>query len=131
MYALLANLVVAAHLAFVAFVVLGGLLVLRRPRVAWAHVPCALWGAAVELMGWTCPLTPLENALRRRAGEGAYGASFLEQYLIPLLYPGALTRELQLALGVGVVVLNAVVYALVWRRRRGAGRPSDVYQVDA
>ena len=118
LYALLANLVFGFHLAFVVFVALGGLLALRWPRVAWAHVPCALWGATVELMGWICPLTPLENELRRRAGEGAYGTSFLEHYVIPLLYPGALTRGIQLALGVGVVVLNAGVYAAVWRRRR-------------
>ena len=118
MYALFANLVVGLHLAFVAFVVLGGVLALRWPRVAWAHVPCALWGATVELMGWICPLTPLENELRRRAGEGAYGTSFLEHYVIPLLYPGALTRGIQLALGVGVVLLNAAVYTAVWRRRR-------------
>ena len=117
-YALFANLVVAAHLAFVAFVVLGGLLVLRWPKVAWAHIPCAVWGATVELMGWICPLTPLEQELRTRAGEGAYGTSFLEHYVIPLLYPGALTREMQLGMGVGVVVLNAVVYGVVWRRRR-------------
>ena len=121
LYALLANLVVGVHLAFVVFVALGGLLALRWPRVAWAHVPCALWGATVELMGWICPLTPLENELRRRAGEGAYGTSFLEHYVIPLLYPGALTRGIQLALGVGVVVLNAGVYAAVWRRRRMGG----------
>jgi hypothetical protein len=86
----------------------------------WLHIPCALWGATVELMGWICPLTPLEQGLRQRAGEGNYGTSFLEHYVIPLLYPGALTREMQLGLGLGVVLLNLVVYALVWRRRRAA-----------
>jgi hypothetical protein len=121
LYAFLANLVVGAHLAFVAFVMLGGLLVLRWPRVTWAHIPCAIWGAVVELMGWICPLTPLENELRRRAGEGTYGTSFLENYVVPLLYPGSLTREIQLGLGLGVVVLNAVVYGLVWRKWRAAG----------
>ena len=119
-YAVLANLVVGAHLLFVAFVVLGGVLVLRWPRVAWVHVPCAVWGGVVELMGWICPLTPLENELRRHAGEGAYGTTFLEHYVIPLLYPGALTREIQIGLGVGVVALNLTVYALVVRRRRVA-----------
>jgi hypothetical protein len=119
-YALLANLVVGAHLAFVVFVVLGGLLVLRWPRVAWVHVPCAIWGGIVELMGWVCPLTPLEHEFRRRAGEGVYGTTFLEHYVIPLLYPGALTRGMQIGLGLGVVVLNVAVYALVWRRRRAA-----------
>ena len=116
-YGLLANLTVAAHLAFVAFVVLGGLLALRWPRAASLHLPCAVWGALVELMGWICPLTPLEQSLRTRAGEDSYTMSFLEQYVIPVLYPGALTRELQVVLGAGVVVLNAVVYAAVWRKR--------------
>jgi hypothetical protein len=122
-YALLANLVVAAHLAFVAFVVLGGLLVLRWPRVVWLHLPCVTWGALVALMGWICPLTPLERALRIRAGVGSYGTSFLEHYVIPVLYPGALTRGIQIGLGVGVVVLNAAVYAAVWRRRQRVTRP--------
>ena len=117
-YAVLANLVVIGHLAFVAFVVLGGLLVLRRPKLAWLHLPCAAWGALVELAGWICPLTPLEQSFRERAGMGSYATSFLEHYLIPLLYPGALTRGIQLGLGVGVVVLNVAVYALAWRRRR-------------
>ena len=117
MYALLANLTVAAHLAFVAFVVLGGLLVLRWPRVMWLHLPCAAWGALVELGGWICPLTPLEQEFRERAGEGAYGTSFLEHYVIPLLYPGALTREIQIGLGLGVVALNVAIYAAVWRKR--------------
>jgi hypothetical protein len=120
MYALLANLTVAAHLAFVAFVVLGGLLVLRWPRVMWLHLPCAAWGALVELGGWICPLTPLEQEFRERAGEGAYGTSFLEHYVIPLLYPGALTREIQIGLGLGVVALNVAIYAAVWRKRARA-----------
>jgi hypothetical protein len=118
LYAVLANLTVVGHLAFVAFVVLGGLLALRWPRVVWIHLPCAAWGALVEVAGWICPLTPLEQTFRERAGEGTYGTSFLEHYLIPLLYPGALTREIQLGLGAGVVVLNAVIYAVVWRKRR-------------
>jgi hypothetical protein len=121
LYAALANLTVVGHLAFVAFVVLGGLLALRWPRVVWIHLPCAAWGALVEVAGWICPLTPLEQTFRERAGEGTYGTSFLEHYLVPLLYPGALTRGIQIALGVGVIVLNVVIYAVVWRRRRRAG----------
>ena len=115
MYALLANSTFAVHLVFVVFVLVGGLLMLRWPRVAWAHIPCVLWATLVELLGWVCPLTPLEQAFRLRAGEGAYGASFLEHYVIPLLYPGALTRELQIALGLGLVLLNALTYGWVWR----------------
>ena len=124
-YAFLANSTFAVHLAFIGFVVLGGLLVLRWPRVAWVHVPCALWGALVELLGWVCPLTPIEQAFRLQAGERAFGASFLEHYVIPLLYPGALTREIQIGLGLGVVLLNALAYGWVWRRRTARRRERD------
>lgn len=118
-YRLLADLVVVVHLAFVVFVVLGGLLVLRRGWVAWLHLPAALWGALIELFGWVCPLTPLEQWLRRRAGEAGYPGGFVEHYLLPILYPGELTREIQVMLGVAVLVLNLAVYGWVLRRRRG------------
>ncbi len=117
-YTLLADLVVGVHLAFVLFVVAGGLLVLRWPRLAWAHLPAAAWGAVVELAGWVCPLTPLENALRRRGGGVGYGGGFVEHYVVPILYPSELTRELQVGLGLGVVALNAGVYLWLLRRRR-------------
>jgi hypothetical protein len=116
-----ADLVLVLHLAFVAFVVLGGLLVLRWPRFAWLHVPAVLWGAVVELTGWVCPLTPLEDVLRGSGGSATNGDDFLERLLVPLLYPDWLTREVQLVLGIGVLVLNAAVYvAVVARRRAGA-----------
>ena len=114
--ALLADLVLAAHTAFLVFVVLGGLAALRRPRVAWVHVPCALWGAWVEIAGWVCPLTPLEISLRRAAGEAGYAGGFLEHYVMPLMYPAGLTREIQVGLGIAVLVLNLGVYAVLWRR---------------
>lgn len=123
MYRVLAEAVLLAHFAFVVFVVAGGLLTLRWPRVAWAHVPCAAWGAFVELSGGICPLTPLENEMRRRAGQSGYGEGFLEHYIVPVLYPTGLTREIQVGLGVAVLLLNAGVYAWVWRRHlrdRGA-----------
>ena len=113
----LADLVLVAHLAFVLFVVLGGLAVLRWPRLAWVHVPVALYGAAIEFVGFVCPLTPLEVWLRRRGGEAGYEGGFIEHYVTAALYPSGLTREVQLALGAGVLVLNAAVYA-VWLRRR-------------
>lgn len=123
-HALLADLVLALHAAFVLFVVLGGLLTLRWRRLAWLHLPAALWGAWVSLAGWVCPLTPLENRLRRLAGSGGYEGSFLEHYVVPILYPAGLTREVQVALGVGVLVLNGVVYWLWWLRgRRGGSEP--------
>jgi len=97
--------------------VLGALAVARRPRLAWLHVPCALWGAAVEILGWICPLTPLENALRLRAGEAGYAGGFIETYLVPVVYPEALTRPTQLALGAAALALNIAAYAWLWRRR--------------
>lgn len=119
---LLADAVVVLHVAFVVFVVAGGLLVLRWPRVAWVHIPSAAWGAIVALAGWVCPLTPFEVWLRERAGEPAYRGDFIDWYVMPLLYPDWLTRPTQRALGIAVVAVNAAVYALAWRRhRRRAG----------
>lgn len=124
-YHLLADLVVIVHAAFVAFVVLGGLLVLRWPRATWAHVPAALWGAGIEFSGGICPLTPLENLLRDLAGQQGYSGGFIEHFLTPVLYPLGLTRDLQLALGTFVVVINLVVYAWAIRRHVAGGRDKD------
>ena len=118
MYRTLADIVVIIHGAFVAFVVLGGLLVLRWPRLAWVHIPAAVWGALIEFAGWICPLTPLENWLRMRAGEAAYAGGFVDHYILPVLYPAGLTRNTQLVLGALVVIINAVVYGVLLRRRR-------------
>jgi hypothetical protein len=115
-YRLLADLSVLVHGAFVVFVVLGGLLVVWKPRLAWAHVPAAVWGAWVEFGGKICPLTPLENHLRHLAGERGYWGGFIEHYLIPLMYPEGLTRDNQLVLGVLVVVINVAVYGFVVAR---------------
>ena len=116
-YRLAADAVLAAHLAFVLFVVFGGLLVLRAPRVAWLHLPALAWGAFVELSGSICPLTPLEVALRRGAGEAGYGGDFVEHYLVALIYPAGLTRELQMTIGAAVLLVNLFVYFVLWRRR--------------
>lgn len=118
LYAFAAILVLLAHLAFVVFVVFGAFLVLRRPALAWLHLPAAGWGVFIELSGGACPLTALENLLRLRAGFGGYGESFIEHYILWLLYPGALTRGTQFALAGVVAVINLVLYALLWRRRR-------------
>lgn len=117
-YRLAADLVVVAHLLFVGFVVGGGLLVWRWPRLGWIHVPAAAWGALIELAGWICPLTPLENALRARAGQVGYSGGFVEHYVLPVVYPAGLTRELQILLGAGVIVLNVVAYGVLLGRRR-------------
>ena len=118
MYRLLADLVVLAHVGFVVFVVLGGLLVLRWRGVMWIHLLAVIWGAAVEVFGWVCPLTPLENWLRVKAGEAAYSSDFVARYLLAVLYPEGLTRALQLALGVFVIVVNLAIYGWVFRSGR-------------
>lgn len=115
-----ADVVLVVHFAFVAFVVLGGLLALRWRRVAWVHIPVALYGALIEFAGFVCPLTPLEVWLRRQGGEAGYAGGFVEQYVTAALYPTGLTREIQVALGVGVLAINAAVYFIWWRRRRGS-----------
>jgi hypothetical protein len=114
----LADVVVGLHFGFVLFVLLGGLLVLRWPRVAWFHLPAAVWGALIEFAGWVCPLTPLENRLRRASGTAEYAGGFVEHYLLPVLYPAGLTRGVQYLLGACVVVLNAGVYWWLSRRFR-------------
>lgn len=120
--AVLADLVVLLHLAFILFVMLGGLLVLRWRRLMWLHLPVVVWGAAIEFIGWICPLTPLENRLRAAAGEAGYSGGFIEHYLIPLIYPAGLTRELQWLLGALVLLVNAAVYWRVLRGRSGGGQ---------
>lgn len=115
---ILADLVLVVHLGFIAFVVAGGLLALRWPRAALVHLPAALWGVFIEVSGGICPLTPLENALRRQAGASGYAGSFVEQYLLPLVYPAELTPGLQRGLAALVVLANALVYAWVIRARR-------------
>ncbi len=117
-YRLLADLVLIFHAGFVAFVVLGALLALRWPRIAWVHVPVVLWGAGIEFLGGICPLTPLENHWRRLAGELGYPGDFVEHYLLSALYPDGLTRQVQLSLGALVLLINVAIYAWIfWRRR--------------
>jgi hypothetical protein len=114
----IADLLVVVHLGFVLFVAAGGLLVLRWPRVAWLHLPAAVWGAWIELSGGICPLTPLEQSLRTRAGEAGYSGDFVSHYILPVLYPAGLDRGAQLVLGALVVAVNLAIYAGVLRRRR-------------
>ena len=100
------------------FIVLGGLLVFRWPGIAFIHLPLAAWGAIMEMMGWICPLTPWEQRLRDAAGEGGYSGGFVEHYLLPLIYPEQLTREIQLGLGLFVLLFNLAVYGwLIFRRK--------------
>ena len=118
MYPLLADLVLIVHLAFVVFVLCGGRLVLRWRWIAWLHLPAAAWGAVVEFTGWICPLTPLENWLRTQGGEATYAGDFIVRYLLSILYPEALTPNVQLVLGVLVLVVNLVIYGWLWQAGR-------------
>jgi hypothetical protein len=125
-----ADLVLLTHLAFIAFVVGGGLLVLRWRWLAAVHVPAAAWGAFVELTGRICPLTDWENALRAAAGESGYTESFVEHYLLPVIYPAGLTRELQFVLAAAVLAVNAAVYGWMLISPRGRrGGPSSNTQI--
>lgn len=119
MYRILADLVLLTHASFVAFVVFGGLLALWKPRVAPWHLIALAWGAAVVGFGWICPLTPLENSLRLLAGQQEYQGGFIEHYLMPVIYPPGLTREVQVLLAAGLIVGNAIVYGRVFHRWRG------------
>lgn len=117
-YRLFADLILVLHFAFVAFALLGGLLVLRRPRTAWLHVPALAWGVLMQWADWICPLTPLENHLRLLGGEAGYAGGFIEHYLMLLLYPGNLTLELRYILGAVLLIVNVAVYAwLIFRKR--------------
>jgi hypothetical protein len=123
LYRVAADGVLVLHFAFVLFVLLGGLLVLRSTRFAWVHLPAVAWAAFVEFTGRICPLTPLEVALRRAAGDAGYAGDFLEHYVVAVVYPEGLTRGAQLVLGATVLLVNVAIYAAVLRhsrRRRGS-----------
>jgi len=113
---LLADAVLVLHLGFIVWVGAGGLAVLRWPRLAFLHLPAVLWGAGIEFTGAICPLTPLENALRRQAGEAGYAGGFIEHYLLPLIYPDALTETVEWLLGALVLAINGPIYWMLWRR---------------
>lgn len=125
MYRLLVDLVVLLHFAFVAFAVLGGLLVLRWPKLAWLHLPAVAWVAYIEFYQHYCPLTPLENRLREQAGLDSYSGGFIDHYLMPVIYPPSLTPDIQLLLGVILVLSYIVIYAVAWRRHRRSNRKAD------
>jgi Protein of Unknown function (DUF2784) len=117
-YRAAADAILVAHLAFVLFVVLGALLLLRWPRLAWLHIPAVVWAAFIEFSGTICPLTPLEVALRQRAGQAGYGGGFIDHYVVSLLYPEGMTQNTQAMLGAVVVAINAAIYIVAFRRRR-------------
>ena len=122
-YRLLADALVLVHAGFILFVVGGSFLALWKRWIVWLHLPSCLWGAVVEFYGWVCPLTPWEQALRTRAGQGGYTGGFIDHYLLPLIYPSALTRHGQVVIGILVVLLNAMSYLALWSRFRRAEAP--------
>jgi hypothetical protein len=117
-YSLLANIVVVLHFGFVLFVLFGGLLILKWPRMIWPHLLAVVWGALVEFTGWICPLTPLENWLRAQEGIEGYPGDFFSHYLHALLYPEDLTRSIQILLGMLVIAINLAVYGWILQIRR-------------
>ena len=122
-YRILADAVLVVHMGFIVFVVAGGFLVRRWRGVAWVHIPAVAWGALIEFMGWVCPLTPFEIWARSRAGGTGYSGGFVEHYLLPVVYPAALTHEIQIVLGASVLILNLFIYAWIFGRgiKRSAG----------
>jgi len=113
-YRILADATVILHFAFVLFVAFGGLLVLRWRKLAWIHLPAAVWGALIEIANWTCPLTTYENTFRVRAGMQGYGEGFIAHHIYRLIYPAGLTRGIQIAIAIFVFAINTAVYAKVF-----------------
>jgi Protein of Unknown function (DUF2784). len=124
MYGILAGAIIVTHFLFIAFVAAGGLLVWRWHRLAWVHLPAVIWGIVVELTGWICPLTPLENHLRRLAGSSSYSGGFIEQYLVPVIYPANLTASMQYIFGGLAIAINLIIYIIIIRKQRVL--PKDV-----
>jgi hypothetical protein len=117
LYRLGADTVLVIHLAFILFVLFGGLMVLRWRWIILLHVPAMVWGALVEFFHLYCPLTPLENVLRTKAGGAGYEGGFIEHYLVTLIYPAGLNPQIQLWLGAVVVAINVAIYAWLLLRK--------------
>jgi hypothetical protein len=116
-YKLYADLLVVFHLVYILFVIFGGFLARRQRWIIWVHIPCAIWGMFIEFAGWICPLTPLENEWRIAAGSSGYSGGFIENYIIPFVYPEGLTRVAQIVLGMGVIMVNGLAYRHLWLHR--------------
>ena len=124
-YSFLADLLMLFHLVFILYVMAGALLIFKWPKTLWLHLPACFWGMTVEFTGWICPLTPWEIRLRRLAGDEDYNGSFIEQYLIPIIYPSGLNREMQMLLGVTVLIVNLSLYTLILLKSRKRKTPED------
>ena len=115
-YHLLADAALVIHFAFILFVILGGILIIWWPKVIWLHIPAAVWGALIEIAGWICPLTHLENWLRVKGGQTGYAGGFIEKYILPVIYPAGLTRKIQITLGILVIFINLFIYWKIFRK---------------
>lgn len=118
LYLILAELTVLVHFLFVVFVTVGALLLLRWPKLIWLHLPALFWGIYIQFSGGYCPLTPLEKTFRQRAGMETYDGGFINYYLIPIIYPPGLTPEMQIMIGIGLILLNVLIYAVFIYRHR-------------
>ncbi len=114
--------IVVVHLIFILFVILGGLALFKWPWMIWVHVPAAVWGGLVELVGAPCPLTPLENHLRQSGNAEAYSGGFIDHYIMPIVYPPGLTRQTQVVLGVLILAVNFAIYFKFLTRKSKAGK---------
>jgi hypothetical protein len=114
-YQLAASAIALLHLAFIIFVIAGGLAVLKWPKLMWIHLPAATWGVLIEFFGWYCPLTTWENQLLRQAGRAGYDGGFVAHYIMPVIYPAGLTRGHEIVIGLIVLAVNLVIYVRVFR----------------
>jgi len=117
-YLILAELVIAIHFLFIAFNVLGGLLAIWKKWIPFIHIPAVIWGTSIIILGGTCPLTPLEKFLRKMGGAEGYSGGFIGHYITPIIYPGGVTREIQIILGITAIIINILIYSYVIYRRR-------------
>ena len=113
-FALAADLLIIVHLGFIGFVILGGFMLLKWRWLIFVHLPAVLWGVLLEFQGWICPLTPLEQALRRMSGQQSYTGGFIQHYILPVIYPPALDLDIQLILGVLLILINVIIYLWVF-----------------
>ena len=118
LYQLAADFIVLLHFVFIVFAVAGGVLVFKWRRLGYLHVPAAIWAALIIMAGWICPLTPIENMFRQAGGGEVYSVSFIERYLMPVIYPSGLSREIFIAMGVVIIVINVVVYTILFIKRK-------------
>ena len=117
LYQIVADFIVLLHFSFIVFVIVGGFLVFKWHWLIWVHIPSVIWAFLITIVGWICPLTPIENMLRQAGGGEVYSSSFIQFYLMPLIYPSAWNRGIFIAMGMSVIVINVIVYTLLFVRR--------------